>query len=133
MIMLYFHQKVFLVHILHHQSWPFRYGYRQLSKHLKRSKRRGRGSLLHCYINLSYVCNIASSVFSFLVYSSASVILIDLIVGVSRHFQQYFSYIMATSFSDGRSRSIRREPSTMGKQLVNFITCSCESSAPFVL
>ena len=24
-----------------------------------------------------------------------------------------------------------REPPTMGKQLVNFITCSCESNAPF--
>jgi hypothetical protein len=24
-----------------------------------------------------------------------------------------------------------REPPTMGKQLVNFITCGCESSAPF--
>ena len=30
---------------------------------------------------------------------------------------------MATSFSGGRSRSTQREPSTMGKQLVNFITC----------
>jgi hypothetical protein len=30
---------------------------------------------------------------------------------------------MATSFSDGRSRSTRREPPTMVKQLVNFITC----------
>jgi hypothetical protein len=40
------------------------------------------------------------------------------------------SYIMATSFSGGRSRSTRREPPTMGKQLVNFITCGCESSAP---
>jgi hypothetical protein len=49
----------------------------------------------------------------------------------TRHFQQYFSYIMATSFSGGRSRSTRREPPTMGKQLVNFITCGCESSAPF--
>jgi hypothetical protein len=48
-----------------------------------------------------------------------------------RHFQQYFSYIMATSFSGGRSRSTRREPPTMGKQLVNLITCGCESSAPF--
>ena len=38
---------------------------------------------------------------------------------------------MATSFSGGRSRSTRREPPTMGKQLVNFITCSYESSAPF--
>ena len=35
---------------------------------------------------------------------------------------------MATSFSGGGSR---REPLTMGKQLVNFITCGCESSAPF--
>jgi hypothetical protein len=41
-------------------------------------------------------------------------------------FQQYFSYIMATSFSGGRSWSTRREPSTMGKQLVNFITCGWE-------
>jgi len=31
---------------------------------------------------------------------------------------RYFSYIMATSFSGGRSRSIWREPPTMGKQLV---------------
>ena len=38
---------------------------------------------------------------------------------------------MATSFSGGRSRSTQREPPTMGKQLVNFITCGCESSAPF--
>jgi len=40
-------------------------------------------------------------------------------------------YIMATSFSGGESRSTRREPPTLGKQLVNFITCGCESSAPF--
>jgi hypothetical protein len=26
---------------------------------------------------------------------------------------------------------IRREPPTLGKQLVNFISCGCESSAPF--
>ena len=45
-----------------------------------------------------------------------------------RHFQQDFSYIMATSFKGERSR---REPPTMGKQVVSFITCSCESSAPF--
>jgi hypothetical protein len=38
---------------------------------------------------------------------------------------------METSFSGGRSRSIRREPPTMGKQLVSFTTCGCESSAPF--
>jgi hypothetical protein len=55
---------------------------------------------------------------------SPSIDLIDSIL-------QYFSYIMATSFSGGRSWSTRREPSTMGKQLVNFITGGCESSAPF--
>ena len=38
---------------------------------------------------------------------------------------------MAISFSGGGSRSTRREPPTMGKQLVHFITCDCESSAPF--
>jgi len=38
---------------------------------------------------------------------------------------------MATSLSGERSRSTRREPSTMGKQLVSFITCECESSDPF--
>jgi hypothetical protein len=41
------------------------------------------------------------------------------------------STIMATRLSGGRSRSTRREPPTMGKQLVNFITCGCESNAPF--
>ena len=35
---------------------------------------------------------------------------------------------MATSLSGGDSR---REPPTMGKQLVSFITCGCESCAPF--
>ena len=44
--------------------------------------------------------------------------------------QQYFSYIVVTSFSGGSSRSFRREAPTMGKQLVNFITCVCESSSP---
>jgi len=41
----------------------------------------------------------------------------------------YFSCIMATSFSGGRTR---REPPTMGKQLVNFITLGCKSSSPFL-
>jgi len=30
---------------------------------------------------------------------------------------------METSFSGGRSRNTRREPPTIDKQLVNFITC----------
>ena len=46
-------------------------------------------------------------------------------------FNANFSYFMVNSFSGGRSRSTQREPPTMGKQLVNFITCGCESSAPF--
>jgi len=54
-----------------------------------------------------------------------------LIFGVQRHFQHYFSYIVATSFSGGRSRSTQREPPTMGKLLVSFITCGCESNGPF--
>jgi hypothetical protein len=33
-----------------------------------------------------------------------------------RHFQQYFSYIMATIFSGGRSQSTRKEPPTMSKE-----------------
>jgi hypothetical protein len=40
---------------------------------------------------------------------------------------------MATRFSGGGSRNTRREPPTMSKQLVNFITCGCESSALFLL
>jgi hypothetical protein len=44
----------------------------------------------------------------------------------------YLCYIMATIFSSGRSQSTRREPPIIGKQLVNFITCGCESSAPFL-
>jgi hypothetical protein len=42
-------------------------------------------------------------------------------------------FIVATSFSGGESRSTRREPPNMGKQLVNFITCGCKSSAAFFL
>ena len=47
--------------------------------------------------------------------------LVDLIwfIVFNTTFQQYFSYIIATSFSGGRSQSSRREPPTMGKQLVN--------------
>jgi hypothetical protein len=40
---------------------------------------------------------------------------------------------MATSFSGGRSWGTRREPPTMGKQLVNFITYGCELSAAFIV
>jgi hypothetical protein len=40
---------------------------------------------------------------------------------------------MATSFSGRRRRSTRREPPTMGTQLVNLITCDCKLNAPFLV
>ena len=39
--------------------------------------------------------------------------LIDWFLVFNAIFQQYYSYIMATSFSGGRSRSTRTEPPTM--------------------
>ena len=56
--------------------------------------------------------------------------MIDFDIFVLNATQQYFSYIMTTSFSGGRSRSTLREPPTMGKQLVNLINCGCEWSEP---
>ena len=58
-------------------------------------------------------------------------ILFYFIYCVYRHFQQYFSYIMATSFSDGRGQTTRIEWPALGKQLVNLFTRGCESSTPF--
>jgi len=49
---------------------------------------------------------------------------VDLILFIV--FNATFSNISAISWSTWR------EPPTMGKQLVNFITCGCESSAPFL-
>jgi hypothetical protein len=56
--------------------------------------------------------------------------LIDWYFGVLTPLSAIFQLIMATSFSGRGSRSTRREPPTMGKQLANLITCGCESSAP---
>jgi hypothetical protein len=39
---------------------------------------------------------------------------------------------MARSFSGGRRWSTWREPPTMDKQLLNYITCGCESSAQII-
>jgi hypothetical protein len=41
---------------------------------------------------------------------------------VYRHFQQYFSYIVAVSFIGGGNRRTRRKPPTCRKSLKNFIT-----------
>ena len=50
-------------------------------------------------------------------------------------FNATFNNISAISWrpvlNGGGSRNTRREPPTMGKQMVNFITCDCESRAPF--
>jgi hypothetical protein len=49
-------------------------------------------------------------------------------------FNATFSNISAISwrpvFNGGRSRNTQREPPTMDKQLVSFITCGCQLSAP---
>jgi hypothetical protein len=60
------------------------------------------------------------------VQSKADIIIFSLNLTCSRH-----DIYSLTSFSGGRSWTARREPLTMGKQLVNFIACGCESSAPF--
>ena len=43
-----------------------------------------------------------------------------------------FQLYHGDSFSGGGSQSMRREPPTLDKQQVNFITCGCESSASFL-
>ena len=42
--------------------------------------------------------------------------------GVERHFQQYFSYIVAVNFMCGGIRSTQRKPPTCLKSQANFIT-----------
>jgi hypothetical protein len=42
--------------------------------------------------------------------------------GAKRHFQQYFSYIVAVSFIGGGNRRILRKPPTCRKSLTKFIT-----------
>jgi hypothetical protein len=42
--------------------------------------------------------------------------------GVERHFQQYFSYILAISFIGGGNWNTQRKPPTCRKSLTNFIT-----------
>ena len=42
-----------------------------------------------------------------------------------RHFQQYFSYIVAVSFIGGENQSTERNPLTCRKLLTNFITLCC--------
>ena len=51
--------------------------------------------------------------------------------GAERHFQQYFSYIVAVSFIGGGNWSTQRKPPTCRKSLTNFITkCCIEYTSP---
>ena len=45
------------------------------------------------------------------------------LIVLKRHFQQYFSYIMAVSFIGGGNRCTRRKPLTCRKSLTNFSFC----------
>jgi hypothetical protein len=53
----------------------------------------------------------------------------DLIFGVLTPLSAIFQLYHGGQFCGGKGR---REPPTIDKQLVNFITCGCESSAPFL-
>jgi hypothetical protein len=56
----------------------------------------------------------------------------DLIFGVLTPLSAIFQLYHGDQLDHvGRSLRTRREPPIIGKQLVNFITCGCESSAPF--
>jgi len=75
---------------------------------------------------------LTNRLFSIICNTHICIRLIDWFLVFNATFSNISAIWLATSFSDGRSRSTRREPPTMGKQLVNFITCGCESSAPFL-
>jgi len=57
-------------------------------------------------------------------------LIFNLIFGVLTPLSAIFQ--LYHGLSGERSRSTRREPPTMGKQLLSFITCGCESSALFL-
>ena len=77
------------------------------------------------------------------IVSKSYIALIDLIlmiIGIQRHFQQYFSYPPPLPGTSWRTVLVveeagvpgRREPLTTCKQLVKFITCGYQLSAPFL-
>jgi ABC-type spermidine/putrescine transport system permease subunit II len=81
----------------------------------------------------SYICNQFSSLLTLWVRiplrrsvlcTWLAIIGLVLVYGVSRHFQQYFSYIVTVSFIGGGNRSTRRKPPTCNKSMTN---------CPFVL
>ena len=46
--------------------------------------------------------------------------MVGLVYGVLRHFELYFSCILAVSFIGGGKRNIRRKPPTCRESLTNF-------------
>jgi hypothetical protein len=70
------------------------------------------------------MCTIFQGKFRFLIVFICSYYFLckRLVCSVLRHFQQYFSYIMAVSFIGGGNRRTRRKPPTYRKSLTNFIT-----------
>ena len=70
------------------------------------------------------ICTIFQGKFRFLIVFICSYYFLcnSLVCSVLRHFQQYFSYIMAVSFIGGGNRRTRRKPPTYRKSLTNFIT-----------
>ena len=88
---------------------------------------------------LNYNVCISNNIFGYLAQNNYNHLFIKLIwfdfwclTPISAIFQLHVDH-GDQFFSGWRSRSTRREPPTMGKQLVNFTTCGCESSAPFFI
>jgi hypothetical protein len=54
-----------------------------------------------------------------------------LVYGVKRHFQQYFSYIVAVSFIGGGNRNTRRKPPICRQSLTNFLRL-CSTPRPLI-
>ena len=70
-----------------------------------------------------YVYRYTFNLFSFVVlYLVHRLSLYYIGYNVYRHFQPYFSYIVANSFIGGRNRSTQRKPPTCHKSLTNCIT-----------
>jgi hypothetical protein len=99
---------------LHQKNWPPRYKWNITESDVKHHAHTGLAQRWRHHLNKRVHCSL-HMIWFFWCLTPLSV---------------YFNYFMTTSFSGVRSRSTRREPPIMGKQLVNFITCDCESSAP---
>jgi hypothetical protein len=59
----------------------------------------------------------------FVVYCHIKALMV--VYGVLRHFQQYFSFIVAINFIGGGNRSKQRKPLTYRKSQTSFIILCC--------